>query len=1041
MKHSNLFSGGVMFNYKRYIIAALFLLALPIKGFADDTEIYGAKTVTIPPNVMIIMDNSGSMQTVDVPGDPYDPLVDYSSTVKSGYTVRTKDMVYYKSSGKWYAFMDVNATAMSGCPSAQSELKTKGYVYGVLITTWGTKKCGEGSKRDLVLGNYLNYENSTLSADKARYVVAKDAIASLLNSAAAADKKFGMAHFYRNGNDPYTGLPIPTEEGGYIQYKCGEKTNSELATYVAGRTSGFFNTNTPLAETLAETGRYFAGLQSWFTAGVTHTTPIEYRCQNNYIILVTDGEPTQDKNVNLYKTTYIGGKIIGDAYIGPNGEDKDFDAAGKLVSSLLNDVAYFLYNNDILPDTAGIDVSYGKQSIVTYTIGFTTNDTANALLALTAKNGGGEFYPASTSSSLTAALEAINQKINVTNAVFLAPAVPVNRTTRTSQSDWLYLAFFKPQNTGEWLGNIKKFALGKNGEIYGKNPETGEIDTSESVVNELGIIKNNSCSFWSTNCPDGNDVEMGGLGDLMNDMGDRTIYTYTGTKLDLKDATNIFSLANLALPVSAEVVADTLFFKKDWKLGAVIHSEPTIVHYSPTQSIIYVGANDGMLHCFDDKTGAELWAFVPPGQFDNLAKINDAEHDYFVDGSISIVYGDLMEDTQLFQPLYMIFGERRGGYNYYVLDITDYNNPKWKYQIPSNIWASENLGQSWSKPKVCTLSTDTETVNGKVVPKATALQNVFMLAGGYDDNQDLPTPQVNDTKGRAILSLNIGDKSLGKFKVGKTTMPSMNNCIVDVNVVSTYRMTDGTEIATRIYAGDFGGKVFTFADDRYVETNAATGEKTVKSRVPNGDFPIKNFLFNAEGKEIYYAPVSSKIKNSYDEWVVFGTGDREDPLNTTEVNYIYAIKNTWMKSGLTKDNLKDISSLMYNKEAALDLGDKDGWCVSFIDPGEKMISPAIITNDTIYFTTYVPESGVAAAADPCDNVGAAGSSYLWAIDLVTGAPVTDYNNDGVKTPDERRMTAIATMAQPKLIGDMITTPRTIRIPTKINFDYFFWRQR
>jgi Tfp pilus tip-associated adhesin PilY1 len=211
--------------------------------------------------------------------------------------------------------------------------------------------------------------------------------------------------------------------------------------------------------------------------------------------------------------------------------------------------------------------------------------------------------------------------------------------------------------------------------------------------------------------------------------------------------------------------------------------------------------------------------------------------------------------------------------------------------------------------------------------------------------------------------------------------------------------------------------------------------------VPNGDFPIKNFLFSTEGKEIYYAPVSSKIKNSYDEWVVFGTGDREDPLNTTEVNYIYAVKNTWMKSGLTKDNLKDISSLMYNKEAALDLGDKDGWCVSFIDPGEKMISPAIITNDTIYFTTYVPASGAAAVDDPCDNVGAAGISYLWAIDLVTGAPVSDYNNDGVKTPDERRMTAIATMAQPKLIGDMITTPKTIKIPTKINFDYFFWRQR
>ncbi len=30
------------------------------------------------------------------------------------------------------------------------------------------------------------------------------------------------------------------------------------------------------------------------------------------------------------------------------------------------------------------------------------------------------------------------------------------------------------------------------------------------------------------------------------------------------------------------------------------------------KQIVYVGANDGLLHAFDSKNGNELWAFLPP---------------------------------------------------------------------------------------------------------------------------------------------------------------------------------------------------------------------------------------------------------------------------------------------------------------------------------------------------------------------------------------------------------------------------------------------
>ena len=67
---------------KKSVWVALLLIvstALPI--WADDTEIYG--TVTNPdlePNILIIFDSSGSMSTVDVPGDPYDPATVYTGS-------------------------------------------------------------------------------------------------------------------------------------------------------------------------------------------------------------------------------------------------------------------------------------------------------------------------------------------------------------------------------------------------------------------------------------------------------------------------------------------------------------------------------------------------------------------------------------------------------------------------------------------------------------------------------------------------------------------------------------------------------------------------------------------------------------------------------------------------------------------------------------------------------------------------------------------------------------------------------------------------
>ena len=58
------------------------------------------------------------------------------------------------------------------------------------------------------------------------------------------------------------------------------------------------------------------------------------------------------------------------------------------------------------------------------------------------------------------------------------------------------------------------------------------------------------------------------------------------------------------------------------------------------RSIIFVGANDGMMHAIDARTGYEVWAFIPYNLLPKLRTLRDGQpvdqFDYFVDSSPKI---------------------------------------------------------------------------------------------------------------------------------------------------------------------------------------------------------------------------------------------------------------------------------------------------------------------------------------------------------------------------------------------------------------------
>ena len=952
-------------------ITIVLCLALPEVLLADDTEIYGTVTVSLQPNVLIIFDTSGSMGEEDIPSEYYNLGQTYEPQTY------TKDAVYeyvctwdgWSQTCDYYEF--ASSTAVLNCSEIETALDTNGFKTGDIYPSSGSYNCGSSTKK-LYVGNYLNYNESGYGELKSRISVAKDVIKTLIQD--TANVRFGLMRFNDN-------------QGGRIVAECGTDKATLISAVDALTASGW----TPLGETLAEAGLYFAGMSSWFNTGTSYTSPMEQRCQNNYIILMTDGEPTQDSDSKLSSGTYINGDTIG-----------DYDGDGKEPGSMdyLDDVAKYLYENDCNP-SLGTGTSYEKQTIITYTIGFKTEQQ---LLQDTALHGGGQYYTANNISALSEAFEEIMANISEDNAVFVAPVVPVSRMNRTYAGNYIYVGFFKPQLSGRWLGNVKKYGLGTNGEL---------LDVSGAVATlPNGKIKDNAQSFWPAATPDGPNVAAGGVGEVLLDQASRNLYTYVAQEPlpALTHNQNAFSVSNpqvtkemLNLPTAAE--RDSLINEihgggRFWIMGDILHSEPAVIHYGTDATYIFAGSNDGMMHCFNDYDGSEVWGFIPPDQLGRLYLLSNTDHDYYVDGSPVVYEGSSQK--------ILFFGERRGGNHYYALDVTTVTAPSWLYKI-SPVLGGETLGQSWCKPEI-----------GEIKTSGGGSDTVFLMAGGYDTNQDAEVPSASDSVGRAVFTIKVtnGAPSSLNFSAG-----DMTHSIVDVSGFDS----NGDGYINRVYAGDLGGNIWAFEDDD-----------------GNGTWS-KRKLFSASAvdgvqRKILYAPdAAAKIyEGSIGEIIFFGTGDRADPGETDVVNRLYAVKNDWEDSAtfttLTESDLVDVTADLIQMgtdeqkaEVAEALANAKGWYIKLENAGEKVVASPAVFAGTVYFTTYTPEgAGGGDPDDPCEASEAKGTARLYAVDYLTGAAVHDYS-DEVETDAEGAVVEYGKKDRSKEVGSSIPSAPVIAV--------------
>lgn len=264
--------------------------------------------------------------------------------------------------------------------------------------------------------------------------------------------------------------------------------------------------------------------------------------------------------------------------------------------------------------------------------------------------------------------------------------------------------------------------------------------------------------------------------------------------------------------------ADTavpLFRRREQVLGAPIHAQPLYVgppafryaddHYAAFRdgvaaqrpAVVYVAANDGMLHAFDAGTGDELWAFIPQGVLPRLWESADAafaqRFRYLLDGSP--VAADICPyapqracDASEWRTL-LVGGFGAGGREYYALDITDPRQPAalWRF----NTDHAPNLGEALARP---------------VITKRRDGTWVVVVSSGYNN------VEPGDGRGYLFVLNAASGALLEAISTGEGSVAEP----AGLGPVNAWIEQTFDNTATRFYAGDLAGNVWRFDIDDQV---------------------------------------------------------------------------------------------------------------------------------------------------------------------------------------------------------------------------------
>lgn len=612
------------------------------------------------------------------------------------------------------------------------------------------------------------------------------------------------------------------------------------------------------------------------------------------------------------------------------------------------------------------------------------------------------YFRATNPAALT---QALNSIFNVVSAGSASASAIASNSTRLDTNTMVYQARF---HSGDWSGHLLAYTLDTN---------LGTLGSLQwDAADELPTHANRHIYTLNTNTnPSPKGVEF--LWANLSTAQRTALNTLQGTA----DSQGTNRVGYLRGDDSYEQDHGGTFRTRSNLLGDIVNSDPWFVGtedygysvlpgaegaayanfrassaFLNRRKMLYIGANDGMLHGFDAVGGAEQFAYVPNAVFSNLSLLtspnyrpgttttNPIAHQYFVDGSprAADAYIDPAGGSNKQWKTILLSGLGAGGRSVFALDIT---NPD-SFGPGSVLWEFSNandadLGYTLPQPSLVRL------YNG---------QWGAVVANGY-----------NSDNGRAVLF--ILDAGTGAV-IRKIDTGVGGNTVIAKNGLSApvAADVDNDRIADYIYAGDLAGNLWKF-DIRSTSASSwgvygsAPLFTACSPSVPNCG-GASNATNDAARQPITGKPEVGGVGSDQSSGVMvyfgtgkyFETGDNNVGANP-QMQTFYGLWDdgsaissraslqsqtiVYQGTGTNSSGYSTSFDIRLVSKNAINYATQRGWYMDLKSPnasngqGERVVSSPMLLDNRVLFVTLIP------LPNACDF---GGTSWLMEVDAVTG---------------------------------------------------------
>jgi type IV pilus assembly protein PilY1 len=803
---------------------------------------------------------------------------------------------------------------------------------------------------------------------------------------------------------------------------------------------------TPLRRGLQSVGRYYDNVIKGYT------DPIISECQQNFSILLTDGYWSGSDPDGIGDVDKDGrSKTLADVAMHyynldlsplPNNVPTSVIDGNNKQHMVTFGVAFGVSGDLVDTDNDGLPNPPLKSSDKWGQDPFSSDATKSEPgkiddLWHAAFNSKGNYIAAQTPAalvrSLTDALSAIADRVGSSASV-------ATNSGSLNAGSHLFQARF---DSGGWSGQLIAFAINPDGTLNpvpsweaGKRLDMQHYSLGRAILTfnptidspAGGVVEGKGVPFRfpaNYKTPDASGLSAAQIKDLLS-FAPHSATTTNATQIAANQAYGNALVNYLRGDRSNENIGYN-FRRRNSALGDIVDSDPQYVGapryrypdnlevkpysafrttFEDRQPMVYVGANDGMLHAFAETDGRELLAYIPNKVFSNLPLLsrNDYIHRYFVNEAPTVVDAFLPgHGAEGNWRTVLVGGLGRGGQGIYALDVTDPSSFSEANAAQIVLWEFDDeddadLGYTYGSPSIAKMH------NGKWVA---------VFGNGYNNSE---ADGHASTTGRAYLF--IVDIETGKLikkidtGVGATGTPNglASPALIDTN---------GDFVVDYIYAGDLRGNLWKFDvtsanpnqwDVAYKKSGNPAPLFTARNGQPITSRPqVTLHPDNREGFMVYFGtgkylesndnvPAGSTTQSFYGVW------DKNQNTLTafTIANLLkQSITNQFTMGFDTDDDgvedkdyvLREVSDYPINYNTHM------GWYMDLIPEkvnkvnnsnnfGEKQVSNALVRDGRVIFTTLIPSQ------NQCDF---GGSSFIMALDYRNGGllefPPFDLNGD------------------------------------------------